>query len=295
MTTPQPITIRDPYTQGPQELARTLEPLVYGMSARRVYEDFLDICIRLLDDMPMVFNALARGEKPVDPPAVQAQWKRWREDYKEHGIDRMARGFAILMACTEAAEGEPSYADVLGPTFELLGMGDRQSQFFTPWAVAQMIAQMQLSPDAIRNEMRTRLVAAVDQTAEYQMAGFLGVELSLKALISIAQLHNIAVEPYAVCDPACGSGIMLLAGASCCPRELIDANLIQFYGTDIDAMCVKMAQLNMRLYSLNGYRYEIQGLQTEATQIAPVALLPAPDPGREMPVANVTLKQMSLF
>lgn len=48
-----------------------------------------------------------------------------------------------------------------------------------------------------------------------------------------------------VCDPACGSGRMLLAAAK------INRHM-RFYGADLDITCCKMALVNMMLNSLTG-------------------------------------------
>ena len=76
------------------------------------------------------------------------------------------------------------------------------------------------------------------------------------------------LEPLTVCDPACGSGVTLLAAASACPRWALDYNVVRFFGQDIDRTCVKMAQVNMMLYGLNGY-----GLRLNASLYAPPAEL----------------------
>lgn len=49
----------------------------------------------------------------------------------------------------------------------------------------------------------------------------------------------------AVCDPACGSGRLLLAAAR-------HNRHLRFYGADIDGVCCKMAVVNMLLQSLTG-------------------------------------------
>ncbi|SHN26127.1 N-6 DNA methylase [Mucilaginibacter sp. OK098] len=59
-----------------------------------------------------------------------------------------------------------------------------------------------------------------------------------------------------VCDPACGSGRMLLAVAK------INRHL-HFYGADIDVVCCKMAVINMVLNSLTG---EIAHMDTLANE-----------------------------
>lgn len=61
------------------------------------------------------------------------------------------------------------------------------------------------------------------------------------AQMQITELQN----GKSVCDPTCGSGRMLLAGAK------INRNAV-FFGSDIDLLCVKMTVLNLALNSLKG-------------------------------------------
>lgn len=63
-------------------------------------------------------------------------------------------------------------------------------------------------------------------------------------MASIVSLDNLEAD-QTVCDPACGSGRMLLAAAKM-NRHL------RFYGADIDPLCSKMAVVNMLLNSLTG-------------------------------------------
>jgi methylase of polypeptide subunit release factors len=57
-------------------------------------------------------------------------------------------------------------------------------------------------------------------------------------------------EPFTVADICCGSGVMLPAAAKQFPRWAIDSGLVQFYGVDIDPLCVEMCRLNMQLYGI---------------------------------------------
>ena len=61
------------------------------------------------------------------------------------------------------------------------------------------------------------------------------------------------LQPMLLSDPACGSGILLLAAAQRFPTFAVEAGLICFCGHDIDPICVKMAHLNEVLYGLNGF------------------------------------------
>ena len=58
------------------------------------------------------------------------------------------------------------------------------------------------------------------------------------------------IEPITICDPACGSGIMLLAAAGQFPPWAFHYGLVRLYGQDIDFTCVQMCRINLRLYGL---------------------------------------------
>jgi len=137
----------------------------------------------------------------------------WRPDLGKFAKaeQEITKGFSVLLGNVYPEE---TYQDVIGSLYMELGMSDSRhfGQYFTPWNVARMMAQMVLgTPD-----------------------------------FSQYTVYN----PMTICDPACGSGILLLAAASVLPREAIDQRRVAFYGVDIDETCVKMAQLNMGLYGL---------------------------------------------
>ncbi len=62
-------------------------------------------------------------------------------------------------------------------------------------------------------------------------------------------------------DPACGSGIMLIAKATILTNEEIDKSL--FVGQDLDLTCIKMTALNMMFFNLNGYAIHCDTLRNE--------------------------------
>ena len=64
----------------------------------------------------------------------------------------------------------------------------------------------------------------------------------MMASISIGETLN---DNQTVCDPACGSGRMLLSAAKINRRAL-------FYGADLDITCCKITLVNMLLNSLHG-------------------------------------------
>lgn len=54
-----------------------------------------------------------------------------------------------------------------------------------------------------------------------------------------------------ILDPACGSGIMLIAAIKNMTNAQIDDSI--FCGQDIDLTCVKMCALNLLFFNVNGY------------------------------------------
>jgi hypothetical protein len=80
------------------------------------------------------------------------------------------------------------------------------------------------------------------------------------------------VDPIKICDPCCGSGVMLLDAAKMAPRWALDWGLVRFYGQDIDETCVTMAQINCMLYGLNSYYLKC------ALEMSPDELAALPDP-----------------
>ena len=72
----------------------------------------------------------------------------------------------------------------------------------------------------------------------------------------IARVIPLAIEHYApvtVYDPTVGSGVMLVAAAQRFPAFANALGLVQYFGQDIDADAVLMAQINLKLNGLNGH------------------------------------------
>jgi len=60
------------------------------------------------------------------------------------------------------------------------------------------------------------------------------------------------IKPITMIDPTCGSGVMLLAWAAATPEYLTVWRCLEFWGCDLDSMCVSMAKTNCVLYGLDG-------------------------------------------
>jgi len=112
---------------------------------------------------------------------------------------------------------EQPFHNILGEIFMRLDVNSvRAGQFFTPWSVAEMMARMQFCRDDFER--------------------------------TVAQKGVVTV-----CDPAVGSGVMLLAFAKVVHDEFgrKGTSKLQLYGTDIDQHCVLMCRIQLRMNGLD--------------------------------------------
>jgi hypothetical protein len=122
----------------------------------------------------------------------------------------------LLGLYAEAVEADP-FRDILGEIFMRLDVKSAAAgQYFTPMSIAEMMARMQFDP---------------------------------------ADFERCAQEKgdVSVCDPAVGSGVMLLAFAKVVHDALGRPALakVRFHGTDIDMRCVLMCRIQLRMNGLD--------------------------------------------
>ena len=128
----------------------------------------------------------------------------------EFGITPLAEALAILVE-----QARLHYQDILGSVYTELGQGEKRfGQYFTPWAVARLMAEISFG--------------------------------------DITPLEP-GQPPLRFMEPCVGSGILILAAAETieerCPG-MIARGEVEFYGMDIDPVCVLMARLNMALHGI---------------------------------------------
>lgn len=274
-----------------------------GRKTWDVYEDWLDIVGATLEAMPRhVANAAATGKPADDTPEVQALWADLRTRYGKADFEHFREAFTALVDATSKRgwEGHGGTWDVLGDVYMQLNASSNHSgQYFTPWSVARMMAAMQAQD--VDAACRARVAAAIN-AGPWGVMGLAngesitqpGKEQTMLLALSDAYAH---LEPLTVCDPACGSGVTLLAFAAACPRWALDYAVVRFYGQDVDRTCVKMARANMMLYALNGYSIQLNAA-IACAQVAPSAAVtvapPAPSPAAII-LPSARAEQGSLF
>lgn len=196
-------------------------------------------------------EALRRGFSTAVWNGEDGPLKDYHPEVREH----MRQAYVAL--CLHAVDDDDaSFEDILGSTYMELGHSNSyMGQYFTPWSAAKMMAMMTLG-----------------NTAQW------GTTYTYE-------------KPCTICDPCVGSGVLLLAAASCIPKEAILRGEVMFYGQDLDNICVKMARLNLRIRGLNsrlpqtcGVKDIAQLTDAEVLQMGPAIL--ADSINQEARIAN---------
>lgn len=250
-----------------------------GNNMSRIFEDWLQLAESELDNLPAHLESAAKtGKLSEGSPDTQALWQRLRGVYaKPQCWDEFTQAFAILLAQSDRFwlrdPAPSSYGyDLVGRVYSEFSYKPGSGQYFTPWNVAEMMARMTTGDGAdIESEVMRRLNAAgravladdSDPRQPLMMATMLtGLMLDAseasddeRAQWATQRLLPLVLhryDPVRISDPSCGSGIMLLASAFSTPAWIVQSGLVQYYGMDIDATCVRMARVNVMLYGLNG-------------------------------------------
>jgi len=151
----------------------------------------------------------------LELPMNPQVFKTTLDRYTYEQGQELGRLFNLYLQAVE----ELRFGDILGTLFMRLDIKSVQAgQFFTPFCIAEMMARMTFDRDVFLETVRER-------------------------------------GTVSVCDPAVGSGVMLLAFA----KVVHDAfgrdgtNRLRLYGMDIDPRCVAMCRIQLRMNGLDGF------------------------------------------
>lgn len=263
----------------PAKIIKHLDKLLGSSSHQsQIFDDWLEMVHASLTALPNHLAAARTDAALTDTAEVQEIWNRLRSRYP-HAVywDAFAGAFGELINSADAGLKDGEYWDVIGDVYMQWGIPNKYTgQFFTPYHIAEAMADITMSQ--VIPDLHARIKDAIHKDVYAQAAVLAGLafwqpqdvaDWFFTRVLPAAAPH---VDPITVSDPACGSGVMLLAAAAQVPRWALDYNLVRFYGMDIDLTCVRMAQVNCMLYGLNGYgiRCALELSQSE------IAALPEP-------------------
>ena len=127
----------------------------------------------------------------------------------------MGRLFNLYVSVVE----DMPFSDILGELFMRLDINSvRAGQFFTPFPIAEFMSKVTFDKETFMNKAKEKGCVTV-------------------------------------CDPACGSGVMLLAFAKVVHDSLgrEGTDKLELYGMDTDIRCVLMCRIQLRLNGLDSF------------------------------------------
>lgn len=216
-----------------------------------LFAEWLHIVELTLLRMPAHVKTISQlGVLDQDPLEIQEVWKRVGHFYGTHTAEAFANfREAFQLLCESADAGDMK--DLLGPIYMAwVGGGESWGQFFTPMSLSQLLASMLMDVDENHAEIVRRVQEAIARspqpdlvvpTDDAEWEGF------IRATCAI---WGPQVEVFALSEPACGSGGMLLAGAQRFPRWALTTGLVRLHGIDLDPTCTRMTRINLMLYGL---------------------------------------------
>lgn len=154
--------------------------------------------------------------------------------YGKKELDAFAQVFALIV---EAYERDPDQ-DLLGELYMALGLGnDRNGQFFTPYDICRLMAEMNIDNAAMQIKER----------------GWISVN-----------------------DPAVGAGALLIAFANACTRKEINYQQhCLFVAQELDFNTACMCYIQLSLLGCSGYVYVGDTITDPCTCLDDNALVPA--------------------
>lgn len=197
-------TARRPVDQNEKELVKLIES---ASESRHIWQTWQDMVTAIACS---ICNAVDRT-----PERFQRREEQYAQAVKNlGGVEKPARMLDIV---TMALEQNPDQ-DFLGKVYMNLNLGNHwRGQFFTPYSISRMMAEINLGKDRLQ--------------AEVEEKGYLSV-----------------------CDPCVGAGAMLIAAANAIRRAGVNYQVhTVFVGQDVDQIVAMMAYIQLSLLGCPGY------------------------------------------
>ncbi len=255
-----------------KKVAEILEDIcrVSGWSPRDVFSDFVAITEATYRMLPLhLESASLTGKMTDDPPDVADLWTRTRDKYRQHAtltFSKFCEARTVLEKSAVYPDGSLDFKEILGPLYTIWAEAGNKArgQFFTPQTLTRMMAMMTLETDGkdIPGIIGQHLAEAFARSPILEplfsslllMGNAFGKESQDAAFDKyILPLVAQNFEPIKVLDPCVGAGAMLISAAEFFPVNMLRWGWVQFYGMDIDPLCVQMTRVNIMLRGLNGY------------------------------------------
>lgn len=258
------------------EIIKILDRVAYraGRRPHELFSQWLAVVDATLAALPGQLLAVARtGKMAPDSPEQAAVFRRFRQGYE--GLDQQswrqvqhgfAGAFSLLLLSAEAGlVNRRDSPDVVGQVYMAWANTDPswQAQYFTPWEIALMMAEMTISDGerAVYDRIKQAVLHPENVAGQaVVLAGGLVTGEGGQGAAARRHFFRFVLpaampfyEPVTINDPCCGSGIMFLAAATRFPDWANRLGLVAYFGQDIDPDCALMARINTRLYGLNGY------------------------------------------
>jgi hypothetical protein len=252
----------------------------YGFGMRRIFEDWVRICEATLLELPAhVAMVEAEGRLLLPQEESAATQGLWAELANRYGAKwpQAASLFRDAFQMLLAIADREGIHDMLGPIYQEIGSANSNlGQFFTPWSLCLLMAQLNDPTPLIHQRLKAALTHP-DNIAGHAllMASQVITNPSEAERFFCERLIPAALpyyEPIVVSDPCVGSGATLLATAATVPAWANAYGLIRYCGQDIDLLCVQMARVQCLLFGLHGPSDQLVLIDAQATDTASLAL-----------------------
>lgn len=214
------------------EFSKVFSRMCQTRSSWEVWADFVAMAAITIS------NAFDREESTHDDR--EQQYIRTIKRYTKAEQEGFPKLFALMV---EALESEPDQ-DFLGEMFMGLELGNHwKGQFFTPYNVCRMMAEMQID--------------GIEERVERQ--GWVGIS-----------------------DPCCGAGALLIAARNVMVRQHIGPAGALYVAQDVDRTAALMCYIQLSLLGCAGYVVVADSLLNPVVGPGHSPLLLTPMPGQEI-------------